>query len=57
MSTPKKATRRQLLSALDTLAIVGETEDLQHGENDHIAEVQTLLWDIIDNRDDKRGKP
>jgi len=54
MSTPRKATRRQLEAALDTLAIVSETEDLQGFERDFIGAIRGLLWDVLEKRAAKR---
>lgn len=51
----RKASRRQLAAALDTLAVVSETEELGYVDGDHIAAVRSLLWDILDERDRKRG--
>ena len=50
MTGGARATRRQIEAALNTLALVSETEDLTGQDRDLIGEVRFVLDDLLSER-------
>jgi hypothetical protein len=46
-----RVTKQQLEATLETLARISETEDLDGGERDALAQVRSKLWTILDERE------